>query len=136
MWERSSKIWGWRKLCSSCRVIGERRFKKPVCAKTGGECAKEATLAPIPDLPITRRAANALRLFVEANTQWRPSFGGLIGLDYPACRLVADSLHIDWDETFPLLRALEGARLRFMQEEEDKRAAEAEADAERKKRGR
>lgn len=129
MWERSSQIWEWRKVCDPCRKMGQKRHKtdEPVCLESGGACVKEAKLPLLPVVPLTRRAANALRLFYEVSTQWRTSFGGLTGLDYLSCRMVAQEIGIPWHETFPLLRSLEAARLRYGNEEAEKRREQEEA---------
>jgi len=128
MWERSSQIWEWHTVCDPCRKLGQKRHKtdEPVCLESGGACVREAKLPPLPIVPLTARATRALRLFFECSTQWRTSFGGLTGLDYPSCRMVAKNIGIEWNDTFPLLRVLEASRLRYANEEiEKKREQEA-----------
>ena len=48
---------------------------------------------------------DAMGLFMASDTQWRvvASLAGVevIGLDYPACELVADSMGLDWAEVSP-----------------------------------
>ena len=72
---------------------------------------------------LTPRAAEAFRLFNLCSTQWRTSFGGDRGLDYPACHLVAELSHIDFAWTFPLLQALERARLKHFSDKAEREEA-------------
>ncbi len=50
-------------------------------------------------------------------TQWRTSFGGLVGLDYPAVLAVLDRLKLDPDgEIFDGLQVMEFAALQALKD--------------------
>jgi hypothetical protein len=58
--------------------------------------------------------ADAVNLFISMATQWRPSFGGVIGLDYAALPPLFDLLQIpkrDRPAVFDDLRVMEDAAL-------------------------
>lgn len=57
------------------------------------------------------------QVWCRANTQWRTSAAGILGLDYPAVRLVAESLGFDW--TPGLLRGLQDLEDDFLAELND-----------------
>jgi len=57
-------------------------------------------------------AIAALRLFDAVMSQWRTSFGGIVGLDYPAAFQVAPVIGVEVDgEVFSYLRVLEAEQL-------------------------
>jgi hypothetical protein len=119
VWERASKIASFQDDCTNCGRLGKAKYKtdKPVCFITGADCARVRDLPPLDADSLSSRATAAFQLFNACYTQWRVGFGGQTGLDYPACRLVAESDGYDWDDLFPLLRALEGERLTVLNEE-------------------
>ena len=67
---------------------------------------------------------DAVNVFIGMATQWRPSFGGVIGLDYGALPAVLDMLEIARKKraaVFDDLRVMEDAALETIRESLDKK---------------
>lgn len=82
---------------------------------------EEATGPPVEVWPDN---ADALNVFIGMATQWRPSFGGVIGLDYAALPAVLDMLEITRKKraaVFDDLRVMEDAALEKIRESMDKK---------------
>ena len=78
-------------------------------------------MSPPPDL--SDRAADVLGLFLECRTQVRASFGGAIGIDRVAVRLVGEDFGITFDGDFwTLFGVVESEWLECMREAESKSA--------------
>jgi hypothetical protein len=59
--------------------------------------------------------ADAWRLYCSCRSQWRVGAVGAVGLDYQACRMVAETLGVEWDAwTLRKLQALESEELNRM----------------------
>lgn len=68
----------------------------------------------------------AFRLWQSSQTQLRVAFGGPIGLDYVAVRIVAEAIGVEMDaETLEALQVLEAEFLDVWEEEQQKRKGEA-----------
>jgi hypothetical protein len=86
-----------------------------------GLTVEEATGPPVEVWPDN---ADALNVFIGMATQWRPSFGGVIGLDYAALPAVLDMLEITRKKraaVFDDLRVMEDAALEKIRESMDKK---------------
>lgn len=65
------------------------------------------------ELEVLPENVNAVRLFMICQTQWRCHASGLLGLDYPAVRLCADTHAIPFDaDTLTRVQVIEGEILR------------------------
>jgi hypothetical protein len=67
---------------------------------------------------------DAVNVFISMVTQWRPSFGGVIGLDYAALPAVLDLLNIGRKKrpaVFDEIRVMEDAALQVMRETMNKK---------------
>jgi hypothetical protein len=66
---------------------------------------------------IIPEASDAWDLWTMVQTQWRASGFGLIGLDYPAVRLVAEAMEIAWTgDLLSQIRAMESKTLEWENE--------------------
>jgi hypothetical protein len=86
-----------------------------------GLTVEEASGPPVEVWPENLDAVNT---FIGMATQWRPSFGGVIGLDYAALPAVLDLLGIKRKKrgaVFDALRVMEDAALEVIRESVDKR---------------
>jgi hypothetical protein len=67
---------------------------------------------------------DAVNVFIGMATQWRPSFGGVIGLDYAALPAVLDLLAVPKKKrpaVFDDLRTMEDAALEVIRKSVDKK---------------
>lgn len=70
------------------------------------------------DVTLSTTGQTVFLLWMAIQSQWRMGFSGATGLDYPAVKLVADTLDIEWNEmTLRHLQILEGAMLKHMSDE-------------------
>ena len=70
---------------------------------------------------IVPEAAEAWDLWTMVQTQWRASGFGLIGLDYPAVRLVAESVGILWTgDLLSQIRAMESKTMEWQNESDNR----------------
>lgn len=67
--------------------------------------------------PILPDCADAVRVFLLSDTQWRTAgLGGVLGLDYAAVRTVTEALGIAWtEELLDRLQLLETVAARALQ---------------------
>lgn len=86
-----------------------------------GLTLEEASAPPVEVWPDN---VDAINVFISMATQWRPSFGGVIGLDYAALPAVLDLLEVTKKKraaVFEDLRVMEDAALETIRESIDKK---------------
>jgi hypothetical protein len=81
---------------------GHRREYCEACRATIHADCSQCEFRP---LDLAPHDAVVWTVWCAAGTQWRSGPGGILGLDYPAVRLVAEALGFDW--TPGLLRGLQ-----------------------------
>lgn len=111
--------------CQRCRDNGRVHVFEGACLKTKtDQCKREQLRAEastlLAELPVYLRAS--FRLWQSCQTQLRTSFGGAIGLDYPAAFRVAGCIGVEVDEeVFEGLQAAESEQLAVWAEEDEAR---------------